>query len=194
MKLFLSTLCILTATLCFNVQAHEWNVDSSNSRVNFVSVKKNTTGEVHKFKIVNGNLSREGHFELTIPLSSVDTGISIRDERMQSMLFDVSRYPKVILSANLKHRLLEDMDIGTTKNIVVEGQVALHGLIQTLNFNVLIAKLTDKKVLVTSLKPSIINATDFNLVSGIESLKQIAKLSDISTAIPVSFVLMLTRT
>ncbi|RYV01616.1 YceI family protein [Shewanella sp. OPT22] len=194
MKKAISTLlCLFSISVGFSVQAHEWNIDSSKSVVSFVSVKKNSIGEVHRFKSINGNLTGTGHFELTIPLKSVDTGIAIRDERMQSMLFDVSRYPKVILSANLKGKLLENMEPGDTQVISTEGQVALHGLIQTLHFKAYVAKLADNKAMVTSLKPTIINASDFNLVSGIESLKEVAKLSSISTAIPVSFVLVLNK-
>ena len=191
-KIF-SVLGVIAACLCFNVQAHNWSVDSHNSKVTFVSIKKESIGEVHHFKTVVGNLDNSGHFELTIPLKSVDTGISIRDERMQSMLFDVSRYPTVILSVNLKKNILDNMNDGQVKALQVEGKLALHNLIQTVNFDVMVAKLSNKKALVTSVKPTIINASDFNLIKGIDSLKEIAKLSSINTAVPVSFVLMLNR-
>ncbi len=193
MKNFFSVLAVIAVCLCFNAQAHEWSVDSVNSKVTFVSIKKESIGEVHHFKTVVGNLRSDGHFELTIPLKSIDTGIAIRDERMQSLLFDVSRYPTVILSANLKKNILDNMQNGETKIMSVEGKLALHNLIQTINFNVLVAKLSDKKAIVTSMEPTIINASDFNLVEGINSLKEIAKLSSINTAVPVSFVLILNQ-
>ncbi|MCL1076850.1 YceI family protein [Parashewanella spongiae] len=175
------------------VSAHEWNVASKDSTVSFVSVKKSVIAEAHSLSGIEGNIRSDGHFELTIPLKTVETGIDIRNERMQSMLFDVTRYPKVILSANLPKNLLKSMPVGTTQTKEIPAQLALHGKIKRINFEVLIVKLSHRKVVVTSVKPTIINASDFNLSSGIKALMQIASLSSISTAVPVSFVLTLKR-
>ncbi|MGB0894329.1 MAG: YceI family protein [Parashewanella sp.] len=191
MKFWVSVLFLLMTTTM--VQAHEWQVAPKQSKLSFISVKKSTIGEVHSFDQLRGILSSDGHFELTIPLSSVDTNIDIRDERMQSMLFEVTRYPKVILSANIDKNLVNGMKQGDSRIIQVASQLALHGRVQTVNLEVLIAKLSYSKILVTSYKPVIINATDFNLTKGLDSLKAIAKLSSISSAVPVSFVLTLVR-
>ncbi|MBE8168410.1 MAG: YceI family protein [Shewanella sp.] len=191
MKTWIFALAFILAapTVC----AHEWNIASKDSTVSFVSVKKSTVAEAHSLSDIEGNIRSDGHFELTIPLKTVETGISIRNERMQSMLFEVTRYPKVILSANLPKSLLKDMPVGTTKTKEITAQLALHGKIQRVNFEVLIVKLSHRKVVVTSVRPTIVNALDFNLGSGIDALMKIASLSSISTAVPVSFVLTLKR-
>ena len=53
-----------------------------------------------------------------------------------------------------------------------------------------IARLSDSRVLVSSLKPVIVNAGVFDLANGIEELRELAGLPAISKAVPVSFVLM----
>jgi hypothetical protein len=54
-----------------------------------------------------------------------------------------------------------------------------------------VTKLANGSLLVNSVKPVIIKAVDFNLVKGIEKLRQLAGLPSISTTVPVSFVLRL---
>lgn len=44
-----------------------------------------------------------------------------------------------------------------------------------------------------SFQPIIVNANEFDLVAGIDKLREIAGLSSISQAVPVSFVLTLTQ-
>lgn len=47
--------------------------------------------------------------------------------------------------------------------------------------------------MVSSFQPIIINANEFGLVAGVDKLRDIAGLSSISQAVPVSFVLTLTQ-
>ncbi len=53
----------------------------------------------------------------------------------------------------------------------------------------IVARLGDQKLMVSSRKPVIVNAASVDLVDGIEALRQIANLPSISKAVPVSFVL-----
>ena len=45
------------------------------------------------------------------------------------------------------------------------------------------------KLIVSSTKPIIVQASDFGLVDGILKLQELAKLPSIATTVPVSFVL-----
>ena len=85
MKLLTSTLLILAAPLSFA----EWTL-SPDSSVKFLSTKNTNITEVHEFTQVSGSVSDQGSAKIAIDLSSVETGIEIRNERMQSMLFNVS--------------------------------------------------------------------------------------------------------
>ena len=75
----------------------------------------------------------------------------------------------------------------------IEAKINLHGKTQTKVFNVLVAKLSETKIVVSSLQPVVVNGSEFELAAGIEKLREIAGLSAISQAVPVSFVLTLDK-
>lgn len=182
----------LSAMVSVNCAAN-WQVTSTDSRVSFVSVKKGEIGEVHHFKQLEGTLNDKGEFELKIPLASVSTGIEIRDERMQTLLFDVAQFPTLSLMAQVDAKAVDALAVGDTKQFDIDGKISLHGKEQSKTFSVLVAKLSDKKLFVSSLQPVVVNANEFALTAGIDKLREIAGLTSISTAVPVSFVLTLAQ-
>lgn len=171
----------------------QWQVTEQGSRVSFVSVKKGDIAEVHHFKQLKGVLNDNGQFELTVPLVSVATGIDVRDERMQNLLFEVSLYPELKLSSQVDSKMLKELAVGESKLADIDGKIALHGKQQTKTFSVIVTKVSDNKLMVSSFQPIIVNANEFDLVAGVDKLRDIAGLSSISQAVPVSFVLTLTK-
>lgn len=182
----------LSAMASFSCVA-QWQVIEQESRVSFISVKKGDIGEVHHFKQLKGTLKDNGQFELAIPLVSVATGIEVRDERMQTMLFEVSLYPELQLSSQVDSKMLKDLAPGEVKVIDIDGKIALHGKTQTKTFTVILTKISDNKLMVSSFQPIVIHGNEFDLLVGIDKLREIAGLSSISQAVPVSFVLILTQ-
>lgn len=182
----------LSAMVSFSCAA-QWQVMEQDSRVSFISIKKGDIGEVHHFTQLKGTLKDNGQFELTIPLISVATGITVRDERMQNLLFEVALYPELKLSSLIDPKTLKNIGVGDSKVLDIDGKIALHGKSQTKTFSVIITKVSDNKLLVNSFQPVVINANEFDFVSGIDKLRVIAGLSSISQAVPVSFVLTLTQ-
>lgn len=177
----------------FGAQAADWKMDPAHSNVSFISVKKIDIAEVHKFNKMTASLSDSGDIALSIDLSSVDTGIGIRDERMMSLLFEVAKYPSLSLTGHINPKLLQDLPLGATLVTQVDVIINLHGMEQTKSLEVLVAKLGERKLVVTSLSPVIVMAQDFDLVKGVEKLRDIAGLSSIGMAVPVSFVLTLSQ-
>lgn len=165
-----------------------WQLDNDHSRVNFVSVKKNKIGEAHRFTQLKGSLSDSGKLSIEIPLASVETGIPIRNERMQKLLFESKMFPTANISAKIdpKHFKLKT---GQSKIVTVDADVGLHGVNQLVNTEVMVSRLSKNKLLVTSLKPIVIRPADFGLEKGVEKLMAIAKLPGITQSVPVSFVL-----
>ena len=53
----------------------------------------------------------------------------------------------------------------------------------------MVTKKADGDIYVNSLKPVIINASAFDLVTGVKKLTSLAKLPNISVAVPVTFQL-----
>ena len=66
----------------------QWSLDLDNSQLSFVTVKAEHIAEVHSFSRLEGQIDAAGNARISIDLSSVETGIAIRNERMQSMLFE----------------------------------------------------------------------------------------------------------
>lgn len=184
---------LLLMPLSFITAAADWKVTNDESNVNFISIKKGDIAEVHHFKQMAGTLNEKGEFELTLSLASVDTSIEIRDQRMGSLLFEVDKYPKLTLSAKVDTKLLDGLSVGDSTITTVEGLVDLHGKQVKIPFSVSIAKLSDTNLLVASAVPVIVNSDSFGLTQGIEKLREIAGLSAISKAVPVSFILNLKK-
>ncbi len=80
LKFWLTGLLLLG--LSTNVLA-DWKLDNNHSSVNFISVKNDSVIEQHHFRNISGSVSKDGQVKVVIDLTSVDTQISIRDERMK---------------------------------------------------------------------------------------------------------------
>lgn len=187
-----TAIALLLSSLSYNVMA-DWAIDNAQSSVSFVTLKKANVMEAHHFESLTGKLADSGEFTLSIDLASVDTAISIRDQRMQQYLFETTMFPMATLSAKILPRTLAGIKKGESKKIAVDAALALHGQMQNMTINVSVTRLANNSLLVTSLKPVLINASDFDLVKGIEKLRQLAGLPSISHTVPVSFILRLNK-
>ncbi len=166
-----------------------WQLNNAHSSFNFMSIKKFDIAEVHRFTSLSGILS-DNQLVFSVDLTSVDTNITIRDERMKEHLFDIGSYTQAQFRGTLDEQQLVDLETGTTTNIMLSGIIELHGEKQSINTQVVVAKLTYTKILVSALHPIVIDAQAFALAEGIAKLQALAGLPHISKAVPVTFVLM----
>ncbi len=178
----------LAMLISMPVQA-EWALNNDESMLSFVSTKAINAAEVHKFNALEGGIDESGKANISITLASVDTAIDLRDERMREMLFETNTYPAATMTAQVDMADLEKIGVGTSGTMTVMGELMLHGEKVSLTFDVLVARLAQGKLLVTSQKPVVIGAQQFRLTQGIEKLREVAGLPSISAAVPVSFVL-----
>jgi polyisoprenoid-binding protein YceI len=174
-----------------SAQAMDWVVDSSDSQLNFISIKKTNIAEVHTFKHLQGSYDAQGQFVLDIDLASVDTSVAIRDDRMKKELFDVSKYSTAILTASIDTDLVDAIAEGASSHLTVDAKLNLHGVTKPVTLDVIVTRLVGAKLSVVSAQPVIINADDFELASGINKLMELASLPSISHVVPVSFYLTL---
>ncbi len=181
-------LCLVSVSL----QAKEWSIESGLSRVSFISIKKQDIAEVHHFTKVNAILT-EREFRLEIPLSSVDTQIEIRDERMKTFLFEVAKFPKLELSAKVTPEQAVNLEVGQSQLVTVNADISLHGVNKSKEVTVMVSRLSENRLQLASFQPILIKASDFDLQIGVTKLKEIARLSSISDAVPVTFVLSLMK-
>jgi hypothetical protein len=144
---------------------------------------------VHRFTEISGALAADGTASVTIQLASVDTLIPLRDDRMRKLLFQTNVFPTASLSVNIDMEVLNAIEPGDSMDISANLMLDLRDQQISLPAEMIVARLGDRKLMVSSRKPVIVNAASVDLVDGIEALREIAGLPSISKAVPVSFVL-----
>ncbi|WDE11618.1 YceI family protein [Thalassomonas haliotis] len=183
--LLLSLLVSLTTFPAFSA----WLLDNQFSKLSFVTIKKGDIAENHHFARLAGKVNKSGKVNFTVDLTSVDTKIAIRDDRMKQFLFNTDKFPKANFKAKLDMQKIDKLASGKTLLMPLTGSISLHGQKQEVSTQVLVAKLSKDKFVVSSMQPVLINAKNYDLVAGVAKLRELAGLPSISNAVPVSFVL-----
>lgn len=186
---FLLTIITAVSLLFVSPAFSAWHLDDSKSSLTFVSIKKGSIAENHRFKTFSATVNKKGLLSVNIDLGSVDTRIPIRDSRMSEFLFETAKFSQAKFTAQININELDNIAIGTSKRLSVSGNIDLHGQQQAIVIDVLVAKLANDSMLVTTVQPVIIKAENFALVAGINKLQALAKLPSIAYTVPVSFVL-----
>ena len=168
----------------------DWTVSDS-SRIGFVSIKNNRIGENNAFERVSGSISESGQVAVSVDLSSVETGIGIRNERLQKILFEVASFPTASIDAALSDGQIAALRAGGARAESVSVNISLHGKTVSKTANVSVSS-SGGDVRVTTTQPIVITAQEFGLESGVAALQQIAGLNAISRSIPVTVDLRLT--
>lgn len=185
-----SLLVVMLSACVVPQQSHQWQLDASQSVVNFVTVKNSGIAETHVFESVAGNIN-ERDVVVEIALASVNTGIAIRDERLRSMLFEVAKFSTLTAKAQLPESLMT-LSEGESTTLTLPLQLSLHGQQKTLQATLVVNR-SKTALSVLTVEPVTVTAQDFNLVVGVDSLREIAGLKHISYAVPVTFALSFTR-
>jgi hypothetical protein len=175
------------------LSAHaDWYLDGESSRLSFISTKNANISEVQRFLVLHGKVNASGLAQLEVELESVNSGIPLRDERMRKDLFEIQRFPNALISAQIDLRPINDLASGAQLELRLPLSVNLHGKQHDYNAELLATRLDDRRFQVVTLEPLVINAEDFDLAPGLESLRKVAGLSAISLSVPVGAVLIFT--
>lgn len=161
-------------------------LDNALSTLSFLSIKNGAVGETHTIDKLSGSLSAEGDLIVTLDLNSVNTKIDIRNERMRKYLFETTDNPTATVSAKIG-AITEGV---SRMNGAIE--LNLHGVKKSVDFEAMVVRFDDK-LMVSSAKPIIVNASDYAMDGGIAMLQKLAKLPAIATAVPVNFVLTFSK-
>lgn len=173
------------ALLAGSAQA-QWSLDNSASTLSFVTVKADHVGEVHTFDQLSGSIDDRGNVEIMVELASVNTLIDIRNERMQSMLFETNLFPRAMITGDVDLASFTEMSPGASITAQVEFELDIHGVSNSYNTELIVTRLVNGVVASTS-KPIIVTAASHGLVDGVEALREIAGLPSISRSVPVTF-------
>lgn len=168
----------------------DWELLNDESSLHYVSIKNSKAGEINSFKTLAGSVSDNGTVSLTINLTSLETNIPIRNERMQDMLFQVGEFAEARISGMVDLARVSKLEVGETYRDSITLNLSLHGVSKEVTSGVQITKLAHDKMLVSSLEPVLVNAEDYGLAEGIEALRVVASLPTISTVVPVTYSLV----
>ena len=192
-KIMLTIFTLLVVAMVSLPTRAAWQLDNSNSRLNFISVKKSAIAENHSFAKLEGSIDQQAQVNISVDLSSVNTNIAIRDARMKNFVFETSKYSTAKFTAQLEKSMLETLKVGQYQKLNVTGTIDFHGQQQIIIIDVSVVKLTKDRILVNTLEPFFIKADAFGLVAGINKLKELASLPSIDYVVPVSFSVMFTQ-
>jgi polyisoprenoid-binding protein YceI len=185
----LKLLCLLGVLI--GTPAHaEWTLNNDKSSLSFVSIKASDIAEVHHFKKLTGVIEDDGSVNVEVELASVDTLIPIRDERMRDVLFEINVFPVATITAKIDPALNASLKPGEMTLVTAEVLMELHGEAAPTVVELQVVRLTEDRLLVTSARPVVVNVGMFNLVDGVEQLREIAGLPNISKAVPITFTLL----
>ena len=179
-----SGLLIVSATA-----SAQWTLSNKASTLSFVTVKADHVAEVHTFDELSGAIGEDGSVSVEIALASVNTLVPIRNERMQSMLFETDFFPRATITSQINSDRLANMALGSSEEMGLDFTLELHNQSQTYNAAVLVSR-QEAGLIATTLKPIVVNAESFDLVAGVEALREVAGLPSISRAVPVSFTVV----
>jgi polyisoprenoid-binding protein YceI len=173
-----------------------YGVDSLKSRIDFVTVKAGQPGaagvsEVSRFERFSGGMTSAGQISLDIDLSSVATGVGIRDERLRNLLFNVNMHPKANFSASVSPAVIAAIPDRGAIDLDVEGQLRLAGQVRSMAAKLRVARLDAGALQVSSLSPIVVDASQFGLKPGVDALREVMGLAFIAAASPVTFTLVL---
>jgi len=130
------------------------------SSVSFATIKKQFVVEPATISGLTGSLDDNGEFAVTVPVTNVETGIGIRNDRLNSLFFNSTLNPTVHITGQFELAALAQ-DI--TK-LTVPADVSFYGNKKTFNFPVIITK-TKNAITVSSYAPVIVRASDFGIPS-----------------------------
>ena len=168
----------------------DWNLVNKESRINFISIKASDIAEIHTFKELSGSVQNNGQAQVVINLSSLETLIPIRNERMGNLLFETKVYPVASFKLKLDLQTFLLTEVGKSSDITHRGVLELKGKQFTMPVKISVTRLSDQSFLVKSSEPLLLNADSLGLSDGIESLRVIAGLPSISKSVPVTFSLI----
>ena len=165
-----------------------WILNSDMSSVAFGSVKKDTVGESHHFSALSGSVKQDGSANVDIDLSSVETWIDKRNERMIEHVFHNA--PTATITANIDIKSLEGLAVGDMKEMELKGSLALGGTSFAIQTPVMVVRLAENNVMVITSEMIWVSTEEAGIDEGVTKLMELAKLPGITRAFPVTFRLV----
>jgi OmpA-OmpF porin, OOP family len=185
----IAVIAVTAGCLC-SAHAQEWLLNAGASRFQMQTVKANSIFEVHQFTGLDGSISDSGDATVKIDLTSVASGIDVRDVRMRFLLFETYKFPTADVTAKLDMASLQALRTTTRITYPLKFKLALHGFSQEIETPVTVTRLSDKSVSVATAKPIVITADSFGFGPGIAKLSEAVNGTIIATGATFTFDLL----
>jgi OmpA-OmpF porin, OOP family len=185
--------CLLSAFFAFGLggaQAQDWLLDARASHFYMETAKAESIVETHQFTGLDGSIGANGDAKVTIDLTSVASGVDVRDVRMRFLLFETYKYPNADITAKLDMGRLQEVLKTTRIMYPLTFTVGLHGMTKDFETLVYVTRLSDTTVSVSTVKPIIVTADTFGLTAGIAKLSEAVNGTPIVSAASFTFDLV----
>ncbi|CZF82277.1 YceI-like domain protein [Grimontia celer] len=176
----------LSPSLAF--ASNDYAVDSEASSISFATIKKTYVVEPANLSGLEGSVDASGSFSITAPLSSIATGIPIRNQRLNDLFFDSKKFPMLKVEGQVSIESLDES--GAQLQQAIPAKVTLFGNTKDVTLNMNIIKSGDNIFAFTT-KPVIISGAKFAIPE--ENLKAVSATVgniDISSTVPVNVSLV----
>lgn len=170
--------------------AETWTLDGEASHLAFGSIKKDKIGEVNSFSGLKGTVDADGKADVTIDLTTLETNIDIRNERMLEHVFKGAGEAQ--LTAQLDMDEVKGLAVGEMAVVDVEGALSLLGVSTELDLEMVVVRLAENKVMALSNDMVFVGTEELGVTAGIDKLMELAKLPGITRTSPVTLRLVFT--
>ncbi|MDX2319649.1 MAG: YceI family protein [Moritella sp.] len=184
-KLFISLVLLSFQSFA----ADTFNLVTEFSSLSFATIKKQYVVEPATISGLTGSVDSSGQFAVIVPVANIDTDVAIRNERLNSLFFNSSANPVMMISGKFDLASLTQ----PISKVLVPANVSFYDTNKTFNFPVIITK-TDHAITVHSYAPVIVKASDFGIPAA--NLTKLAATVDglaLSDAVPVNINLVFNK-
>jgi len=142
-------------------------------------------GVVNAVTGLTGGVAQDGTVAVTIVLTTVETWIDSRNERMLSWVFQGDN-PSATIQAKVDMDKMKAMAPGSVEVVDIEGSLSVLGTEVPLETGVTVARLSDERVMVATDEMFFVSTDALGLDAGVTKLMEIAELPGITRTVPVT--------
>ncbi|QDO85637.1 YceI family protein [Shewanella psychropiezotolerans] len=169
----------------------QWSLAPSSAELKFLSTKvlmnKQSITEISSFQTLSGTVSDDGELELKVKLGSVNTQISIRDQRLRDWVFEVSKFQDAEISGKIAKVNLTALAVGAPLRIKLALVLKAHGKEIPLEADLQLVKDLGGSIYVSSISPILFDVKQLGLNISIEKLIEVMGLASINQQVPITF-------
>lgn len=173
----------------------DWEV--SDAAITFLSSKinkqLNSVTEQSRFTASQAVLDKDGEFKMEVDLSSVNTGIEIRDQRLKDWVFETAKFAKANVTGTVDIDAVSKLAVGEAVNLKQPLVLDIHGKQLNLDADLTVQRISADKIMVSTLNPVLLDVKAMDMVAGVAKLVEVMGLSSIVEQVPVSFNAEFTR-